>query len=361
MRPTWRVAGGIFLSAVVGAYGTTSEVSWLFLLSDWVLALVIVAFAYSLWTRLRLSLFLAAGWTRHAPDSPAEFLPEDILRRGPQPAPVFEGDQLVLEVGLDNAGAPRGPAWIAGTVAGRKLDAATGLVPRRGWRSGKVLAGLRRGPVGASGWTIVTSDPLGVWRGRRRCADKEVTLVLPRFTSLAGRVEVRELETSVPSPRAGGGSEMFGVREYRPGDSLRRIHWRSTARHGELVVREYEPPGLRVLGIMVDPAPPSAEVADQIARIAASEAWDCLRDGGRVVVWAPGLEASDSPRDLWGLLEWLARYPNLPAGESEETADVVVTADPKLLHAGAMRSWLVGDAGVDADVEFQHVGTRWPL
>jgi uncharacterized protein (DUF58 family) len=346
---------------MVGAYGTTSEVSWLFLLSDWVLALVIVAAAYSLWTRRRLKLFLAAGGTRPATDSPADDLPDHILRRGPHPAPLFEGDELLLEVGLDNAGAARGPAWIAGNVAGRALDAGTGLVPRTGWRSEVVLAGLRRGPVGATGWSIVTSDPLGMWRGRRRCADKEVALVLPRFMSLTGRVEVRELESSVPSPRAGAGSEMFGIREYRPGDSLRRIHWRSTARHGELVVREYQPPGLQVLGIMVDPAPPSAEIADGIARIAASEAWDCLREGGQVVIWGPRLEPSDSPRDLWGLLEWLARYPNLPAGESEERADVIVTADPTLLDGGAIRSWLVGDAEVDADVAFQRVGTQWPL
>jgi uncharacterized protein (DUF58 family) len=86
-------------------------------------------------------------------------------------------------------------------------------------------------------------------------------------------VHARELEASVTAPRSGSGNELFGVREYRPGDPLRRIHWRSSARHGELIVREYEPPGVQTVGILCDPDPPSREAADQVARLAASEAW----------------------------------------------------------------------------------------
>src|SRR5437868_4224320 len=150
---------------------------------------------------------------------------------------------------------------------------------------------------------------LGFFTGRRRYADSVVALVFARLTSLAMRREPHELQASLAAPRAGSGNELFGIREYRPGDSLRRIHWRSSARHGELVVREYEPPGVQTLAIFVDPAPSSLEIADQIARIAASEAWDCIREGGRVVISASGGEPSESPRDLWSQLEWLARYP----------------------------------------------------
>src|SRR5205823_4067005 len=82
------------------------------------------------------------------------------------------------------------------------------------------------------------------------------------------------LVASLAAPRAGAGSELFGVREYRRGDSLRRIHWRSSARRGELVAREYEPPGLHLLGLFLDPRPASRQAADQVARLAASEAWD---------------------------------------------------------------------------------------
>jgi len=39
--------------------------------------------------------------------------------------------------------------------------------------------------------------------------------------------------------RKGVGQEYYGVREYQSGDSLRNVHWKSSARLGELIVREY--------------------------------------------------------------------------------------------------------------------------
>ena len=339
-------------------YGATSEVPWLFLLSAWVLALVAATALYAAWNRTGLSLHIAARAGVPGEGSPLEELPPQVLSQA-----LFERDGAELEVGLDVRRTARGPAWIEGRIAGRPFTLGTGLIPRSGWRRTVELADLRRGPLGATGWSIGTSDPLGFFAGRREFPDSEVALVFPRFTSLAGRRPVRELEAAAAAPRAGAGNEMFGIREYRAGDALRRIHWRSSARRGELVVREYEPPGVQTVAIVLDPAPSSRDVADQIARIAASEAWDCLREGGRVVISAPGLEPTESPRDLWGLLEWLARYPDLMSGVGEDQPNtIIVTADPAMLEAPALRRWLVGDAPAGgADVDFERVGTRWPL
>jgi uncharacterized protein (DUF58 family) len=215
-----------------------------------------------------------------------------------------------------------------------------------------------------------------MYRYRRPSPDAEVALVLPRFTSLVGQPEVRELEASIAAPRAGSGTEMFGVREYRPGDPLRRIHWRSSARRGELVVREYEPPGVQTLGIFCDPDPATPEVADQIARLAASEAWDCIRGGGRVILWAPGQEPSrpTEARSFWALLEWLARYPT--AGTSEpaptqvtdavgvcagDTSAIIEALETVRHRGGRIRAWVVGEAQVDLDAPVRRVGTDWPL
>jgi uncharacterized protein (DUF58 family) len=235
---------------------------------------------------------------------------------------------------------------------------------------------LVRGPIVASNWILESSDPLGFFRFRRKGADGEIGLVLPRFTSFTARPQARELEASVSAPRAGSGMELFGVREYRPGDPLRRIHWRSSARLGELVVREYEPPGVQTVGIFCDPNPATREMADQIARLAASEAWDCIRDGGRAVLWAPGLEPSlpSEARSLWALLEWLARYPE-PGGATDDipsVSDAVgVTAgqNAALIEAletvqqrgGRIRAWVVGDAELDIQAPIHRVGTAWPL
>jgi uncharacterized protein (DUF58 family) len=348
-------------------YGATSEVAWLLLLAWWVLALIVAAAGYAAWNRTALDLHMSVRNSVPGPGSPSEELPEQLLRSGPSPAPVFEGDGFGLEVAFRAARGPRGPVWALGQVGDKKVGAATGLVPTGGWSDIKEMVAVRRGPVSAHAWRMGTSDPLGFFVGVRRVPESEVALILPRFASLAGRRPARELEAAMAAPRAGSGNELFGIREYRPGDSLRRIHWRSSARHGELVVREYEPPGVPTLTILVDPAPPTVEIADQVARIAASEAWDRVREGGRVVLWGPGLEPTRPERELWPLLEWLARYPTSPSGPlghlptSGEDNMIVVSANPALLNTPAIKRWVVGDAAVATDIDFERVGTQWPL
>jgi uncharacterized protein (DUF58 family) len=338
-------------------------------------ALVVSAFLYALWNRdLRGSLHVRS--TEAGDSSPMDQLPDAILGSGPL-VPVFEGDRMRVEIRIETGRGSRGPARLAGSVGGVPLSAAAGVVPRRGWTTERTVGPLRRGPVGAQNWVLESGDPLGLFRRRGPSIDSELALVLPLFTSLADRLHVREVEASLAAPRAGSGTEMFGVREYRLGDPLRRIHWRSSARHGELIVREFEPPGVQTLGILCDPSPPTPEVADQIARIAASEAWDCLRAGGRVVMWAPGAEATSpsEARSLWALLEWLARYPEKAGGmgttppPTSDAIGVTASANPDIDNAletikqrgGPTRAWVVGDAEIEADVPVQRVGLKWPL
>jgi uncharacterized protein (DUF58 family) len=368
----------VAVALTVFYYGSTSEVAWLFLLAYWVAALIVAAFVYARWNWRGLTASFALAGTKPATDSPIDDLPEQLLRSGPIPAPVFEGDQAEIELALNTKGSPRGPARLSGSIAGVDVRAATGVVPRGGWTETRTVGPLLRGAVVAQACVLESSDPLGFFRFRRRAADGEIALVLPRFMSLAARPHARELEASVTAPRAGSGLELFGVREYRAGDPLRRIHWRSTARLGELVVREYEPPGQQTLGIFCDPSPATREVADQVARLAASETWDCIREGGRVVLWAPGLEPSEpsEARNFWALLEWLARYPAPPPASTagrfptsvEDVVGVTAGASPELIEAletvrqrgGRVRTWVVGDAEVDVE-PFQRVGTAWPL
>jgi uncharacterized protein (DUF58 family) len=373
---SWRLVGALAVATAVFYYGTTSEVAWLFLLAYWIAALVVVAYVYARWNWSGLRAALGLGGAKPGADSPIEALPEQLLRSGPLPAPVFEGDQADIELRLTTTGGARGPARLSGSIGGAEVRAATGLVPTSGWVERRTLGPLGRGAIVASNWVLESSDPLGFFKFRRRGADGVIGLVLPRFTSLTSLPQARELETSVSAPRSGAGTELFGVREYRPGDPLRRIHWRSSARLGELVVREYEPPGVQTIGIFCEPNPASREIADQVARLAASEAWDCIRGGGRVVLWGPGLVPSrpSEARSLWALLEWLAKYPGEGAGEDQAPAvtdavGVIGAGSAALTDAletvqrrgGRIRAWVVGDAEQEIDAPIRRVGTAWPL
>jgi uncharacterized protein (DUF58 family) len=62
-------------------------------------------------------------------------------------------------------------------------------------------------------------------------------------------------------------AEVRGVRQYRPGDALREVHWRTTARRGELMVREYDTAPSPELVMVVEPWLPSNPTRGDHARL----------------------------------------------------------------------------------------------
>lgn len=103
----------------------------------------------------------------------------------------------------------------------------------------------RRGYLRFSGCHISRPDHLGVWNALHWSRAADSLLVLPR------RYPVRKLD--LPGGRlyqpggvtlaavSGDSEEFVSLREYRAGDSLRGIHWRSWARVGKPIVKEYRP------------------------------------------------------------------------------------------------------------------------
>jgi len=66
-------------------------------------------------------------------------------------------------------------------------------------------------------------------------------------------------------PQKGRGEEIFAVREYLPGDTSRDIHWRSTAKRAQPVVKEYERPGAKRVHIVLDTSVPNKTTAADLA------------------------------------------------------------------------------------------------
>jgi uncharacterized protein (DUF58 family) len=376
--PTVRAAGVFVLALVVYAYGSTSEVAWLFLLAYWLWAMLVAAALYAAWNGAR-RFRLSSGVGRRLvhPESPLDWLPAPVARAMPANS-HFEGDGAHLSVTLRSRRGTRGPALVRGRVGARDFRFGAGAVGESGLTHQFALEQLARGVIRTEGVVLEAGDPLGLFRRRLLLGPSERAVVLPRFASLGAGDRPREFEAALAAPRAGSGNEILGVREYQRGDPLRRIHWRLSARRGELVVREFEPPGVRVLTLLLDPAPASRAAADQVARLAASEVWECLREGGRAALWAPGMEPStpSEGRSLWALLEWLARYPDLPAADLAPPAAgdaVAITAGGggELFDAltglrrrgAAARAWVVGDAVQDEQpgIPTRRVGLEWPL
>ncbi len=103
---------------------------------------------------------------------------------------------------------------------------------------------FRRGRLSLGNATVALSDPLGLMRRAQPAEARDQVLVLPK------RYKVPPLD--LPGARrfqmggvtlsssVGDSGEFLGLRDYRPGDPMQRIHWKSFARRGEPVVREYQ-------------------------------------------------------------------------------------------------------------------------
>ncbi len=128
-------------------------------------------------------------------------------------------------------------------LPGHRLNCVQSLKPygEVQWRA-KTYCSLRGrfqlGPV-----TVTAGDPFGLFRFKRELPVKHFVTIYPptfeinKFEALSG---VLPGGNTANRPTAHTTPNITGLREYRPGDSLNRIHWPSTARQRKLIVKEFD-------------------------------------------------------------------------------------------------------------------------
>ncbi len=148
---------------------------------------------------------------------------------------------------------------------------------------------LRRGTQHFQSITVARADPLGLVRGLTRIDAAANVLVLPRRyplppITLPGSRRYQPGGVALAS-HVGNSEEFVGLRDYRPGDPLQRIHWKSYARAGEPVVREYQDEYFERHALILDTFGGSEQAAafEEAVSIAASLVYtvntqECLLD-----------------------------------------------------------------------------------
>lgn len=96
---------------------------------------------------------------------------------------------------------------------------------------------LTVGPV-----RIVRSDPFGLLRREQQLTDSDLLYVHPRTVRIEGSASglVRDLEGETVRKLSDNDVAFHALRGYVPGDDRRFIHWKSTARTGNLMIRQFE-------------------------------------------------------------------------------------------------------------------------
>jgi len=131
------------------------------------------------------------------------------------------------------------PTTLPGGLPGRALS----LGPRaeRSWLVRAPL--VRRGHFRVEPLQIRTGDPFGFFEASAAVGQGVAVVIYPKIDKLPlWRLPAASVEGSHSAPERTLQTSPLAtaVRPYAPGDSFNRIHWRSTARHGEIQVKEFE-------------------------------------------------------------------------------------------------------------------------
>lgn len=246
------------------------------------------------------------------------------------PKRVGAGEAIDVSLTVRNAsGRLRGLIRASDDFCGRG-EAVVDLLPSGGsvTFTGRRRA-ARRGVYEGGPCELTSGAPFGVLEARRTVEVSSPLVVHPRI------YDARSWRRRGPAGASALASvgDVSSVRDYRPGDPLRHIHWRSVARRDRLVVREFdrEAHGSLDVAAVVGADP---DVADAVASVACSIALAALRDvevsiGGRRV------HTADAVLDWGARLAPDDRAPTPAGGEAGVVVVPVSLADADALRAAA--------------------------
>lgn len=249
------------------------------------------------------------------------------------------------EVAADIVRSAQAPARIALAALEWRVDTGLDVLgpvrvrAERGGHLRAVVAGARRGEHLLPPMRLDVADPFGLATGHRRFGDAQPLLVVPRTlpaTSDASRLGRRGRARTTPA--AEDIAQLDGLREYRPGDPLSRVHWGQSAKRGRLHTKVFGPEGGRgrVAAVLLDVSSPSVAEADAELAVIAAASLACAACGdaagrGTVALWAGG-DAAPVTSD-WGQAE--ARLARVRAGSGGPLAAMLRRAH-RLLGPGAV-------------------------
>jgi uncharacterized protein (DUF58 family) len=238
------------------------------------------------------------------------------------PRPGFPGEERTLRVRVDGSGLATVSCPLPAGVAADPVEA-TVTLPQTFERT---VTLERRGVYELGAPDLRQRDPLGLVE-RRVGADADGTLVVyPRVYALADETLGGLFADSATAER----QEFDRLREYVPGDPLKNVHWKSSAKHDDFLVMEFSPTA-RTESVTVA-ARAEAGGADRMAEAAATVVTAALDAGLTVELAVPDghLPAGEGDTHRENALRLLARtgHGTVDAAR-EEAADVVVDAGPQ--------------------------------
>jgi uncharacterized protein (DUF58 family) len=221
-------------------------------------------------------------------------VPKVGVTRKLTPFQVHDGDRAVVEVTL---------------LTGRRIPQATILDEVSGLGTARFVADRidpqdamtaryevlcrPRGIYTVGPAVVQVRDPLALTEAGGTAGRIDRLVVYPAVEDLEGLPVGRGHDPTVDTSRSSfsqtGGEDFFTLREYQQGDDLRKVHWPSTAKRDELMIKQLEMPWQSRALVVFDPrtaAYPDSEAFELAVRGAASAFRHLFRNGYTPTLWS---------------------------------------------------------------------------
>ncbi len=228
-------------------------------------------------------------------------------------------------------------------IPGRVLSIGGGRTRR--WKV--LVKALRRGRFHLGPIVLRSGDPFGLFATEQRIPTDSLILVYPRilplpFWQLPGSFLEGNVLTGQRSLQST--SMVMGIREYRPGDAVNRIHWPSSLRHRNLQVKEFELDKTADLWIYLDlerrwhRGEGDHSTEERAVTVAASVVAKALREHRNVGLVTSGrhaeiLHPDRGTKQFGKLMQYLAE---VQAGGTRTLAETLVETLPRLRRGASV-------------------------
>lgn len=306
IRRRFTLAGRLLLGGLIaaGIFGVDTRQTLAYQLFSLILALLLIAFFSSAFSRLRLNArrelprFVTVGETAHYrvylyndikhPQVNLSLL-EDVQLHPPSFTEFLQAKEPFVgkRNRFDNyVGYPRW-VWLMSLSKGVDIVPKTlPLIPPHILSSGKslntesgltvemTLTPLRRGYVHFTGMTVARPDPFGLFNALHAIPVTDTLLILPKRypvpkIQLAGTRQYQRGGINL-AMSVGDTEEFTSLREYRPGDPVQHIHWKSFAKLGKPVIKEFQDEFFVRHALILDTFAPPGQLFEAAVSVAAS-------------------------------------------------------------------------------------------
>ncbi|NOX20163.1 MAG: DUF58 domain-containing protein [Nitrospirae bacterium] len=195
----------------------------------------------------------------------------------------------------------------------------------------------KRGYLTIRDFKLLTSFPFIFFEFQSVPEGKMGILVYPELMAVEeGFLEPSSLETESGTISRANGEDVHGLREYRPGDSIREIHWKATAKRGELMVKEVYEAVPKNITLVLDNTPAQEEALfEKAVSLAASLCTEFIKMGyslrfitcAKTIPFGSGMEHLFKILDLLAVIKRVDRL-DCPLKELERGTLYLILASP---------------------------------